>query len=241
MKTRTLSDINRRNGKPAWLREDAAGAYERMKRAGMPGGCVSDAGRTYAEQAEMWRRYLAGELPATAARPGTSKHETGIALDVAEPARKWVRKFGKYYGWIKDAVRNEPWHMEYRGRDRSRHVKVKIRSGATLTAADHRAISRAVARARINRPTKKAGQRRFWKLVQREINCAMRGAKNWTPLTVDGLDGPATWEGLRRSLRVTNKPPFRPGKNAKRPRIIRTWRRGLNRGWWGRSIEQING
>ena len=239
MKTRTLSDLNRRTGHPAWLRADAAGSYERMKRAGMPAGCVSDAGRTYAEQAEMYRRYLAGELPATAARPGTSKHETGIALDLAEPARAWVRKFGKYYGWQKDNVRNEPWHMEYRGRDRSKHVKIKITG--KLDAPTYRAVSRAVARARINRPSKKAGQRRFWKLVQRQINCTMREAKNWTPLVVDGLDGPATWEGLRRSIRRSNKPPFRPGKKASRARIIRTWQRGLNRGWWGRHINQING
>lgn len=240
MKTRTLSDINRRNGKPAWLREDAAGAYERMKRAGMPAGCVSDAGRTYAEQAEMYRRYLAGELPATAARPGTSKHETGIALDVAEPARKWVRKFGKYYGWQKDRVRNEPWHMEHDPkRDRSKHVKVK-RTGK-LDAATYRAVSRAVARPRINKPSKASGKRAFWRHVQREINCIMRGAKKWDPLVVDGIDGPATWEGLRRSIRQTNRTGQRPGKKATHARVIRTWQRGLNQGRWGRSIEQING
>jgi len=238
VKVRTLSDKNRRNGKPAWLRADAAGSYERMKAAGMPGGCVSDAGRTNDEQWEMYRLYKAGKLKATAAYPGTSKHETGIALDLNEPARKWVRKYGKYYGWRKDLVRNEPWHFEFRGKDRSKHVKIK-RTGE-LDAATYRAISRAVARPRINKPPKPAGQRAFWRKVQRQVNAIMRGTKGWAPLERDGLPGPATWEGIRLSLRKTNR-LHKPGKNASAKRVITCWQRALRAGKWGRSIKEING
>lgn len=228
MRTEKIGDVNRRNGKAAWLRRNAARAYKRMVRRGTPRNCVSDAGRTNAEQWEMWRRYLRGELPATAAYPGTSKHETGLALDLREPARKWVRKFGKHYGWIKDRVRNEPWHFEYDPkRDRSKRVRIKVTK--ELDAATYRAISRAVKRPRINKPKNKKGMRRFWRHVQRHINTIMKGEKGWTPLKVDGLDGPLTWEGLRLSLRKTNL-VHKPGKNAKRKRIIACWQRGLRAG-----------
>lgn len=109
------------SGRSAWLDAPAAESYKRMLRAGCPGGCITDAGRTYTEQAELWRQYLAGLLPATAAPPGTSKHESGRALDLAEPARSWVRAHGADYGWIKDRVRREPWHLEYQA-DRDRHA-----------------------------------------------------------------------------------------------------------------------
>lgn len=103
----------KRSGRTAWLEPGAAAAYQRMLAAGMPAGCITDAGRTYEEQEALWRAYLRGELVAYAAYPGTSSHETGRALDLAEPARSWVRSHGADFGWMKDRVRREPWHMEY--------------------------------------------------------------------------------------------------------------------------------
>jgi len=96
-----------------WLRADAAASYQRMRAAGMPAGGITDAGRTYAEQAAMYARYLRGELVAYAARPGTSKHETGTALDLDGAARAWAREHGRAFGWLRDRVAREPWHMEY--------------------------------------------------------------------------------------------------------------------------------
>lgn len=101
------------SGRSAWLDKPAADAYKRMLADGCPTGGITDAGRTNAEQWDMWRAYLAGKLKATAAYPGTSKHETGRALDLAEPARTWVRQYGAAYGWHADRVRNEPWHFEW--------------------------------------------------------------------------------------------------------------------------------
>jgi hypothetical protein len=100
-------------GEWAWLDAPAAASYDRMLADGCPTGGITDAGRTNAEQWEMWRLYLAGKLKATAAYPGTSKHETGRALDLTGAALAWVRAHGVDYGWIRDAVRNEPWHCEY--------------------------------------------------------------------------------------------------------------------------------
>lgn len=114
-----ISDVNRRNGRAGWLDGPAALAYERMKAAGMPCDCLSDAGRTNAEQAELYAAYLRGELSATAARPGESLHEVGDAIDIAEPARSWVRE-RQEYGFVKDTVANEPWHMVY-GADSDEH------------------------------------------------------------------------------------------------------------------------
>lgn len=101
------------SGSSAWLDAPAAQSYKRMIADGCPAGGITDAGRTRPQQAALYAAYLAGKLKATAAKPGTSKHETGRALDLAEPARSWVRAHGAAYGWIKDRVRNEPWHMEY--------------------------------------------------------------------------------------------------------------------------------
>ncbi|WP_186812658.1 M15 family metallopeptidase [Cellulomonas composti] len=106
--------MNRRTGRQAWLLPDAAASYERMKAAGMPAGCVSDAGRTHEEQRSMYDAWKRGELDTpSVAFPGTSKHESGRALDLAEPARTWVRTHGDPHGWLKDHVAREPWHQEY--------------------------------------------------------------------------------------------------------------------------------
>ena len=103
----------KRSGRDAWLYENAALSYFRMLADGMPAGGITDAGRTYAEQQALWNAYLRGELVATAARPGTSKHESGRAMDLSGEARAWVRANGAKYGWMRDRVRNEPWHFEY--------------------------------------------------------------------------------------------------------------------------------
>lgn len=101
------------NGRSAWLDAPAANSYRRMLADGCPTGGITDAGRTRTEQQHMYDLYLAGKLKATAAVPGTSKHETGRALDLSGAALAWVRAHGREYGWLADQVRNERWHVEY--------------------------------------------------------------------------------------------------------------------------------
>lgn len=43
---------------------------------------VTSTKRTRTEQIVLWKRFLAGKSRFPAARPGTSKHETGQAIDV---------------------------------------------------------------------------------------------------------------------------------------------------------------
>jgi hypothetical protein len=100
-------------GEWAWLDAPAAASYDRMLADGCPVGGITDAGRTSAEQWEMWLAYKAGRLKATAAYPGTSKHESGRAVDLTGSTLAWVRAHGVDYGWIRDAVKNEAWHIEY--------------------------------------------------------------------------------------------------------------------------------
>lgn len=115
-----------------WLDTAPAASYLRMLAAGCPAG-ITDAGRTYAEQVVLFKdRYTtnyyasarnvhhtwAGNVwwrigAADAAVPGTSKHETGRALDLPAAAAEWVRANGAAYGWIAGLVPGEWWHMEY--------------------------------------------------------------------------------------------------------------------------------
>jgi len=96
-----------------WLEARAASEYRAMLRDGCPPG-ITEAGRTYAYQAQLYWRWKVGLLNApSVARPGSSLHEKGIALDLPEPARSWVRTHGAKYGWRADRVPGEPWHFEF--------------------------------------------------------------------------------------------------------------------------------
>ena len=71
--------------------------------------------RTYAEQAELYRLYLAGEGP-LAAPPGYSTHESGRALDLGSMSgRQAVDELGSPYGWEKVEAPTEWWHVNYVG------------------------------------------------------------------------------------------------------------------------------
>jgi D-alanyl-D-alanine carboxypeptidase/LysM domain len=79
-----------------------------------PGGPLS-AYRTYAQQSELYRAFLAGQ-GAPANPPGTSSHESGTAVDVQTPAMRWViDQIGSKYGWGKVHAPSEWWHVDYLG------------------------------------------------------------------------------------------------------------------------------
>jgi LysM repeat protein len=76
-----------------------------------PGGPAS-AYRTYEQQSELYQQYLDG-TGAPANPPGTSTHEQGIAVDVAEPQmRDVIDQIGGGYGWS-GTIPSEWWHVEY--------------------------------------------------------------------------------------------------------------------------------
>lgn len=95
------SDLGHGRG---WLRADAAASLLRVDRAlGHPID-INDAGRTNAEQWEMWRKYGSPR----AAYPGTSTHETGIAIDTDERPIALLAE----HGWYRP-FDFEPWHFKY--------------------------------------------------------------------------------------------------------------------------------
>ena len=78
-----------------------------------PGGPLS-AYRTYDQQSYLYNLYLSGQ-GAPANPPGTSTHELGVAVDVAdETMRGVIDQIGSIYGWAA-TIPSEWWHVQYVG------------------------------------------------------------------------------------------------------------------------------
>jgi LysM repeat protein len=76
-----------------------------------PEGAAS-AYRTTAQQQELYDLYLSGQ-GAPANPPGTSSHESGTAVDVAEPVmRDVIDQIGATYGWV-GTIPSEWWHVQH--------------------------------------------------------------------------------------------------------------------------------
>jgi D-alanyl-D-alanine carboxypeptidase len=106
----------------AYLRSDAAAALAALRRASQarlgidvyPAGPVSG-WRSYPQQVALWRSFQAGTGP-LAAPPGTSAHESGTAVDLADPLMlRAVSLLGATYGWQKVEAPGEWWHINYVG------------------------------------------------------------------------------------------------------------------------------
>ena len=119
-----------------WLEPLAAASWQRMVRDGCPPAGITDAGRTHEEQVTVFLKYFTTDFASSAkhdqriwqgrpywrrpgkpsaATPGSTqaRHTFGRALDLNGATKAWVRANGHRYGWIKDLVRGEDWHMEY--------------------------------------------------------------------------------------------------------------------------------
>lgn len=102
-----------------YLWEDAAIAFELLMAAAKDAGItigVTDSYRTYESQVRLAKTkglYAEGGL---AARPGTSNHGWGTALDLRldSKALAWMRAEAFKYGYVEDVPR-EPWHWHYVG------------------------------------------------------------------------------------------------------------------------------
>jgi hypothetical protein len=111
--------MNVGNGQKLW--KSAAVAYLKMKEdAGRDGVhfVLSEGYRSLETQQRYWKNPPSG--PGTAARPGTSVHGWGKAIDISSPgAQSWIQKNGMKYGWIwpmwARSSPYEPWHYEYVG------------------------------------------------------------------------------------------------------------------------------
>lgn len=133
-------------GQPALLAPQSADAFKRLESAASNAGhtiLLNNAGRTYEHQKRLYDAYLAklaawrlkqppegasdqeisawqAAKPTPAARPGTSKHEKGNAIDIStvgatgQATLAWMRGNAGQFGW-KETVSREPWHWEFVG------------------------------------------------------------------------------------------------------------------------------
>ena len=121
-----------------WLESNAAKAFIAMESAANAAGHslrINSAWRSRAHQERLyvaWSAYLASQhggppapWAAKAAKPGTSKHQVGEAVDLLNinPAQssynaaqhKWLQENARKYGFIDDVyVPREHWHWSYR-------------------------------------------------------------------------------------------------------------------------------
>ena len=76
---------------------------------------VTDSYRDYDAQVRLAEEKGLYENGGLAARPGTSNHGWGLALDLDldAGAQSWMREHGWRYGFV-ESVPREPWHFEYR-------------------------------------------------------------------------------------------------------------------------------
>lgn len=96
------------------LAQPLAGLVQRMisMSAGQIG--ITSGLRSRAQQETLYAQYLArGKAPPIVARPGTSKHERGLAADLHGPYGL-MHRLGKQLGLI-FPVPGEPWHVELGG------------------------------------------------------------------------------------------------------------------------------
>lgn len=94
-----------------WLDAPAAASLARMDAERGDWLRTTSTGRTRAEQAEAYRKYLNGG--SYAAKPGQSPHEPGLAADFHNTAWVWLLEHGEEHGWFL-TISSEPWHRVYR-------------------------------------------------------------------------------------------------------------------------------
>jgi LysM repeat protein len=106
----------------AYLASNAAYNWNAMRHASLstygidlyPAGPLS-AYRSYGQQAYLYGLYQSGRGN-LAAVPGSSSHEYGAALDLADPAMaNVIDEIGASYGWEKTEAPSEWWHVNYVG------------------------------------------------------------------------------------------------------------------------------
>ena len=119
------------NGQP--VARGTAAAFRRMaaafkKRFGLD-LLITSGYRSYAQQKSLYDRWKAGTFHApSVARPGTSRHENGRALDLRDsgstagvtmagnPRSNWLRNNCSRWGFVANGYSfREPWHYEYQG------------------------------------------------------------------------------------------------------------------------------
>lgn len=187
------------------LEKHAAAAWNAMnaeskRRFGvtlLPLGAASSY-RTYAQQLYLWDHVPHAHDPNWVARPGTSNHGLGVAVDLrTRQMRAIIDRIGAAYGWAKkwsDAP-VEWWHIKYRPGVWKGHVEP---SRPTLhkgqTGASIRALQR-ILRAAGFKSVPGPGQKGYG-YFGATTKSAVRRVQRKHHLPADGVVGARTWAVL---------------------------------------------
>lgn len=187
------------NGEQAYLLPEAAAAFMAMNRESerdygvtLRVSSARTAYRSYADQEYFWNLYVSGRGN-LAARPGTSNHGYGLAVDLATPPmRKIVDKIGRKYGWAKEwsDAQSEWWHLRWRDGVWNGHVGDPIiKKGST-----NRSAIRTLQKLLRGVGYKSVSVNGKYDLRSR---IAVRRFQRKHKLHVDGVVGARTWQELR--------------------------------------------
>lgn len=124
-------------GGRGWLNDDAAASIHRID--GEIGRLlqITSAGRTWAEQAELYDGWINGRPGYYfAAPPGTSPHEAGNAIDTNDRFLDVMNR----HGWRRP-LSQEPWHFVY-WPNLDNHINDPAGTGSSATATDQSAVRR---------------------------------------------------------------------------------------------------
>lgn len=161
--------------------------------------------RTYEEQVYFWNLYTSGRGN-LAARPGTSNHGWGKAVDLATPAmRSLIDRYGGSLGWHKVEAPTEWWHVNYTGSFNRPNPGTSVRypvarrgSGGFGQEWFVREVQRRL-RKHGFKDTKRDGDFGKGTAVRVKVFQKRNGLK------ADGIVGVATWRALRTGPRTLKK------------------------------------
>lgn len=191
------------NGEQAYLEKHAAHAFMAMNAESEAKFGVTIrvssarvAYRSFADQEYFWHLYEIG-AGALAAKPGTSNHGLGLAVDLATPQmRQIVDEIGEKYGWSKkwsDAP-SEWWHVLYKHGVYDHPYAIP----RTLKPGTHgRAVKHLKRRLRAHRVDRKGKWRKYHNGFYGPSTVrAVKRFQRRHNLKADGIVGPTTWRKL---------------------------------------------
>ena len=168
---------------------------------------VTSGYRSYAQQKSLYDRWKAGTFSApSVARPGTSLHESGRALDLRDSGStpgvtkagnkrsNWMRANAAKYGFKPNGYNfREPWHFEYQGDPwAGGSTSTSTSSGGAFSAAYIRDIQ-----SRLTRLGFSVGSSGIDGSKGPATNAAILAFQKKYGLVQDALPGPATLKKLK--------------------------------------------